>query len=144
MKKIIYFLITITTALTILITTTQVPQQSQACLGNKCFDLVMATTPEQRARGLMFQESLDPDTGMLFIFEEESPHPFWMKNTLIPLDIIWIRDDKIVFINRNTQPCQTTCELITPTESADRVLEVNAGTSDELGLVIGDMVEFRI
>ena len=57
--------------------------------------------------GLMFRENMDSDRGMLFIFEKEGEYPFWMKNTLIPLDIIWINKDKeVVFISENAQPCE--------------------------------------
>ena len=113
--------------------------------GNR-FHVELATTPEERARGLMFREHLDPDKGMLFIFEDEGLHPFWMKNTLIPLDIIWIDEaEKVVFISKNTQPCeQGPCPIIDPGEKAKYVLEVCGGTADKIGLTVGDRLTFHI
>ena len=118
----------------------EVPKQNQVCINDNCFYVELATTPDERALGLMFREHLDPDKGMLFIFEEEGVHPFWMKNTLIPLDIIWISEDKeVVFISKNTQPCKTDiCPSINPGKKARYVLEVNGGVSDKIGLNVGD------
>ncbi|MDD2665965.1 MAG: DUF192 domain-containing protein [Methanocellales archaeon] len=118
----------------------EVSKQNQVCIKGTCFYVELATTPDERARGLMFREHLDPDKGMLFIFEEEGVHPFWMKNTLIPLDIIWISEDKeVVFISKNTQPCEADiCPSINPDKKAKYVLEVNGGVSDKIGLRVGD------
>ena len=118
----------------------EAPEQNQVCINDNCFYVELATTPEDRARGLMFREHLDPDKGMLFIFEEEGVHSFWMKNTLIPLDIIWISEDQeVVFISKNTQPCKTDiCPSINPGKKAKYVLEVNGGISDKLELSVGD------
>ncbi|MBN2250622.1 MAG: DUF192 domain-containing protein [Candidatus Altiarchaeota archaeon] len=114
------------------------------CLKDRCFDAEVVKTPAERSRGLMYRESLDPGKGMLFVFEQEGIHPFWMKNTLIPLDIIWISEDKkVVYVGRNAQPCQTDpCPNIVPEAEALYVLEVNAGTADEIGLETGDTVYF--
>jgi len=110
------------------------------------FSVELATTPEQRARGLMFREHLDPDRGMLFIFEEEGVYPFWMKNTLIPLDIIWIDKNRtVVFISNNTPPCeQEPCRTINPRKKAKYVLEVCGGTADRIGLIVGDKLAFDL
>jgi len=116
-------------------------EQNQACFKNYCFDLELAKTPEERSRGLMFRESLDLDKGMLFVFEKEGAYSFWMKNTLIPLDIIWINKDKeIVFISENTQPCKEEyiCPSVNPEKNAKYVLEVNGGMAEKIGLKIGD------
>jgi hypothetical protein len=104
----------------------------------------LATTPEDRARGLMFRKHLDDDRGMLFIFEEENVYPFWMKNTFIPLDILWINSKKeIVFIHRDAQPCRMDpCPVINPGKKALYVLELKEGSSDKIGLVEGDKVLF--
>ncbi|MCX5886806.1 MAG: DUF192 domain-containing protein [Proteobacteria bacterium] len=59
------------------------PQQPHVCINDHCFQVELAVTPDARARGLMFRKHLDKDRGMLFIFEEEDIHPFWMKNTLL-------------------------------------------------------------
>ncbi len=94
----------------------------------------------------MFREHLEPDEGMLFVFEEEGVHPFWMKNTLIPLDIIWIDNDRsVVFVSKNTPPCeQEPCPTINPGKKAKYVLEVCGGTADRIGLKVGDRLVFQV
>ncbi len=72
----------------------QLTKQSETCFKNYCFKVELAKTPEERSRGLMSIKSLASDKGMLFIFEKEGIFPFWMKNTLIPLDIIWINEEE--------------------------------------------------
>ena len=81
---------------------------------------------------------------MLFIFSQSKRHVFWMKNTLIALDIIWIdRDKRIVFIMRDVLPCKTEqCPAYTPKENALCVLEVNTGVTIEQGLKVGDQAVF--
>lgn len=123
----------------------RVEKRNQACFRNHCFNVELAVTPEQRNLGLMFRESLDFNKGMLFIFEEEGRHPFWMKNTLIPLDIIWINNKEVVSIKENIQPCKEYfCPSIEPTENAKYVLEINGGISKNIGLKIGDTINFKV
>jgi hypothetical protein len=114
--------------------------RDKACFASHCFLIELAKTDTEKERGLMFKSQLDKDRGMLFIFNKEGVYPFWMKNTLIPLDIIWINKEKsIVFINKNSQPCNNIdCPLINPQVEASYVLEINAGISDEIGLKPGD------
>jgi len=121
-------------------------RQSTVWFEKHCFYVELARTPEERARGLMFREHLDPDKGMLFIFDWEAVHPFWMKNTLIPLDIIWInRNGEVVFISKDTQPCeQEPCPTINPYRKAKYVLEVCGGTADNIGLAVGDKLTLHI
>ncbi|MCX6815196.1 MAG: DUF192 domain-containing protein, partial [Candidatus Aenigmarchaeota archaeon] len=96
--------------------------------------------------GLMDRNYLASDKGMLFVFANEGVYPFWMKNTLIPLDMIWLDSDHgVVFISRDTQPCkQDPCPTINPGKNAKYVLEVNAGVSDRIGLKEGDKASFEI
>src|SRR5215218_5443429 len=86
-------------------------------------------TPDAVERGLMFRESLGPNEGMLFIFEKTGFYPFWMKNTLIPLDIIWIDEQwRIVSIAESVPPCRTDpCATYPPAGDARYVVEVSAG-----------------
>ncbi|MBI2057274.1 DUF192 domain-containing protein [Candidatus Pacearchaeota archaeon] len=80
--------------------------KNKVCFSEKCFDVEIASTQEELSKGLMFRESLDENSGMLFIFQEERAYNFWMKNTLISLDIIWINSNKeVIFIEHNAQPC---------------------------------------
>ncbi len=117
---------------------------SRACFKDDCFRVEVASTPQERARGLMYRDHLDEDAGMLFIFEDVGLYSFWMKNTLIPLDMIWLDDDgTVVYIAEDVQPCGSgTCPLINPGKEARYVLEVNGGTSDKIGLKVGDNIDF--
>jgi hypothetical protein len=121
-------------------------RSSRVCFKNNCFEVELAITKEEKILGLMFRKSLGRNKGMLFVFNEEGIYPFWMKNTLIPLDIIWISsNNEVVFISENTQPCkEDSCFSITPTQKAKYVLEINAGVSKEIGLKIGDKLEINI
>lgn len=120
--------------------------QNKVCYKKSCFDVELAKTGNEQRKGLMFRESLDEDKGMLFIFEKEGNYPFWMKNTLIPLDIIWIDSNyTVVFINKNTQPCEDIiCDSFDPQRYALYVLEINAGLADKIGLKVGDKVSFNL
>lgn len=121
-------------------------KQSQVCFKNYCFNVELAKTAEEINNGLMFRENLDSDRGMLFIFEKEGEYPFWMKNTLIPLDIIWINKDKeVVFVSENTQPCEEgkPCLSVNPDRDAEYILEVNGGTAEKIGLKVGDKITIK-
>lgn len=117
------------------------PDYSKVCFGRNCFNVEIADTAEERARGLMFRNNLGEDRGMLFIFESEGVYPFWMKNTLIPLDIIWMDSEKkIVYISRNTTPCETeVCPSYNPNKKSKYVLEINGGLCDRLKIKEGDV-----
>jgi len=120
--------------------------QNQVCFKDDCFTVELAKTIQERTQGLMFRKKLDLDKGMLFIFENEGEYSFWMKNTLINLDIIWIDKNKeVVFISKNTQPCSSDfCFIINSNKKALYVLELNGGTIDKFGLNIGDKVDFNV
>lgn len=117
---------------------------SFVCINKKCFSVQSAETEAEREKGLMNVEKLDKDKGIIFIFNKEGVYPFWMKNTLIPLDIIWIKNDKVVFIEENAQPCKTfICPQINPKTLASYVLEINGGISKEMKFKIGDEVKIK-
>ena len=94
----------------------------------------------------MFRKKLDKNYGMVFVFSEDGKHTFWMKNTLIPLDMIWIGgDNKVVYVAQNVQPCKSLiCPSVIPSGKAKYVLEINAGISDRLGIKMGDIAEIEI
>ena len=99
--------------------------------------------PISRARGLMFKKSLPENEGMLFVFDEEDYHSFWMMNMSFPIDIIWVNEEKnVVDIVKNAQPCKLICPSYRPKEKAMYVLEVNANFTEEHGVKIGRLVEF--
>jgi uncharacterized membrane protein (UPF0127 family) len=105
----------------------------------------LAYTEANRARGLMFREKLASEGGMLFLFPSLEIHGFWMKNTLIPLDILWLNERKEVVYMVTAQPCKKDpCESITPLQKALYVLEVNAGFAKKRGIDIGTRFEFDV
>jgi len=117
------------------------------CINSACFDVEVVSEPGERQQGLMFREELEFDSGMLFVFDETGNYPFWMKNTLIPLDIIWISESgRIVFIYEDVQPCpvdEENCLNYNPNTDALYVLEINEGRTSELGISVGDKVKFK-
>jgi len=108
----------------------------------------LADTVEERARGLMFRPSLEKNRGMLFTFAEPQQWSFWMKNTRISLDIIWMdRNKKIVHLERNVPTCSRTddgCPQYQPNENALYVLELASGSADALTLDRGATLRFQL
>lgn len=103
----------------------------------------VAATPSKRQAGLMYRKNLPPEEGMLFVFEKEEEHHFWMKNMLMPLDIIWLNADKqIVGILSGVQPCVQACPSLTIGRPSKYVLEVSAGLAEKYQLRIGEVVNF--
>jgi hypothetical protein len=97
---------------------------------------------EERRRGLMYRQHLAPDAGMLFLFEEDEVHTFWMKNTLIPLDMIFIRSDfTVAGVVENAKPRTTTSRAIH--DVSRYVLEVNGGWAKENGIGPGATLRFE-
>ena len=108
----------------------------------------LADTPVKRARGLMFRENLAADHGMLFTFGDLQAWSFWMKNTKLALDIIWMDDKKkIVHIERNLPLCTKTddsCPQYRPNDGAMYVLELNGGRAEALDLQRGKKLDFKL
>ena len=101
----------------------------------------VARTPDQRAHGLMFRERLDADAGMIFLFDNDDDHTFWMKNTPLPLDMIFITSSLAVAgVVESTVPFST--ETRSCGQQARFVLEVNAGFAARHGITAGTRVEF--
>jgi uncharacterized protein len=115
-------------------------------IGSKSISVEIAKTAETRAKGLSGRSTLSEDSGMLFVFDTQDVTPiFWMKEMLIPIDIIWINDDRVVKIDKNVSPPEAnTPDAKLPTYSAggpiDYVLEVSSGLSDKNGIKIADPV----
>lgn len=109
-------------------------------IGGKTFKVEIADTREKQALGLMFRDSMPADRGMLFIFPDEAPRSFWMKNTRIALDIMYFdKDLKLVSISADTPPCRVSrCPSYPSVVPARYVLELNAGTASDLGVGPGD------
>ena len=107
------------------------------------FDVELALTEAQREHGLMFRKSLGAYEGMLFDFYNEMPVTFWMKNTLIPLDMVFIAADGTVrHVHANAVPLST--DTIPSEFPVRAVLEINGGTARLLGIKSGDKVKHAI
>ena len=111
-------------------------------VNGKRFYVEIADDDATRTRGLMFRDELADNRGMLFIFRQEAPRSFWMRNTRIPLDIIYLdREFRVVSITHNARPCRTQRCPSYPSEGpAMYVLEVNAGQARARGLESGDVL----
>ena len=105
----------------------------------------VARTPEEQAQGLMYRESLAPRAGMIFLFGEPAVHKFWMKNTMIPLDMIWMDGTgKVVFVSANTPPCQADpCPSYGPDAPIASVLEIAGGMAEKEAVKPGSTLKFR-
>lgn len=107
--------------------------------GEKNFFIEIAEEKHEQKKGLMFRKQLDENSGMLFVFEDQMRISMWMKNTYIPLDMVFIDSSlKVVEIVRNTNPLSE--KIISSREPARYVLEINAGMAEKSGLNIGDSV----
>jgi uncharacterized protein len=108
----------------------------------KKINIEIAEKSEEREQGLMYRKSMDESNGMLFIFEKSEPQNFWMKNTIIPLDIIYINENKeIVTIQENTVPFSE--ESIPSYKNAMFVVEVNAGFCGKFRIKEGTYISFN-
>lgn len=104
----------------------------------------LAVSDEERARGLMYREGLNSDLGMLFLFEKEGYHTFWMKNMNFPIDILWLdRDKRIVHIEHSVPPCrEDPCPTYGPSIPSEFVLEIISGGAKSHSLKMFDRLEF--
>jgi len=112
-------------------------------LGNATVSAEVADSPEERARGLMDRETLGENAGMLFAFPDEAPRSFWMKNTKIALDIIFISSNFIIVGVQTMEPCEEPCKLYVSLAPAQYALEVNRGFAEAQNIKVGDKIEIR-
>jgi len=113
-------------------------------VNDNIFKVKVCLTPETIQKGMMNQKFNENFNGMLFILPENGPHSFWMKNCIVPLDIIFLNDSKeITSIHKNCQPCNSKdCENFNGNGSY--VLEIAGGVCDECGIEVGQKVNFVI
>jgi uncharacterized protein len=120
------------------------PITARALIKETIFELEVAQTPEQQAKGLMFREALPDNRGMFFPFQQARIARFWMNNVPVALDMIFIKEGKVVAIADSVPPCNTKpekCPLYGPDTAVDGVIELRSRRAKELGLAIGDSVE---
>jgi len=119
-------------------------QQAHVQLRGQVFSVELADDDAERARGLMYRDQMAADAGMLFLFERQEAQAFWMKNTRIPLDILYFDEQwKMVGWSLNTPPCSLgdRCPSYPSQAPARYVLELNAGTAERIGAQLGDLLD---
>ncbi|MGB3204675.1 MAG: DUF192 domain-containing protein [Crinalium sp.] len=122
----------------------KLPFSATAVIAGKTIKLEVAQTQEQQAIGLMYRTSLPDDQGMLFNFNPPQPVAFWMKNTLIPLDMVFLRNGVVQAIAINALPCKSEpCLNYPSSKTIDQVIELRGGLAGELGLKAGDRITLQ-
>ncbi len=117
------------------------PITAQAEMNGEIIQLEVAETQQQQAMGFMFRSEIPTDRGMLFSFEPPRRVSFWMKNVRVPLDMVFLRDGKVVAIAADVPPCTADpCSTYGPPEMVDSVIELRGGRAAELGLQAGDEI----
>lgn len=111
--------------------------------GRVTITVEVVRTAQEQARGLGGRSSLLKGRGMLFPFDAAKPRVFWMKGMLIPIDILWIREGKMVAIDANVAPPRLHEAPAVVSQVADMVLEVPAGFAQEMGVKVGQMVRVK-
>ena len=113
-------------------------------INNHVFTVEIAVSDEERVKGLSGRNELLENHGMLFVFNKPNVYTFWMKDTLIPLDMIFINNDQIVTIHKNVQPqpnaTDEELQRYSPKEPVNYVLEISGGLSEKYGFKEGDTV----
>lgn len=109
-------------------------------INNHIFNVEIADTQTKREQGLMNRHQLEEDSGMLFVFPKADIYPFWMKNTLIPLDIVYILDNTITEIATLYPQANNDIPQYTPKNAANYVLELNAESAQKYGFKVGSPV----
>ena len=108
------------------------------------YTVELARTPEEQTQGLMFRESLPEKSGMIFLFTDAAPHQFWMKNTMISLDIVWLDGSgRVLFVSANTPPCRADpCPTYGAEVPASNVLEIAGGMAAKEKVTVGSTIRF--
>jgi uncharacterized membrane protein (UPF0127 family) len=119
----------------------EVPLTVRSATGAHRFTVEVAATPEQQEIGLMFRRAIDPDRGMIFPYDPPQAVAFWMKNTLIPLDMVFIRADGT--IARITTATPLSLDPVPSGEPVAAVLEIAGGRAAQLGIDAGDKVDWE-
>ena len=120
----------------------QLPVTAQWCIDSRrCIALEVASTPLQQRIGLMQRPALPPLRGMWFPFDRPQPLRFWMFNTLAPLDMVFVRDSRVLAIEADVPVCPALpCPGYGPSQLSDGVVELRAGEAKRLGITVGDPV----
>lgn len=117
-------------------------KENKACFKNTCYVVELAISDEEKMKGLQNRDHLDKDKGMLFVLKGDVPQKFWMKKTLVTLDILWLDyDGKIIYIEHAAVPCeQDPCPTYGPAQAAFYALEINGGQAAAQDMRVGDRI----
>ncbi|PIR98539.1 MAG: hypothetical protein COT88_00965 [Candidatus Colwellbacteria bacterium CG10_big_fil_rev_8_21_14_0_10_41_28] len=122
-------------------------KEAEIVIGDNKFYLDIADTINKRQRGLGGRDSLSENGGMLFLFDGYSKRRIWMRGMEIPIDIVWVRDGRVVGFNKNVQPqpgvATIKLDVYTSPESVDKILELRAGSVDKYGINNNDSVKIN-
>ena len=112
---------------------------NRVCFDDLCLRVKVVSTPREISRGLMYRDSLEEGTGMLFILGTETRRGFWMKNMKFPIDVLWISSDgRVVHVEHSVPACrEDPCPGYAPSEKAKYVLETRANFTAENGIGVG-------
>ncbi len=116
-------------------------EPDQIVIRGHIFKIETIANESVKEKGLGGRQSICADCGMLFVFDKPDKYAFWMKDMQFALDLLWLRDGRVVFLEKNVLP--SFMQTMIPAENADQVLELNAGTVDKLGIVLGDSVSIK-
>ena len=122
------------------------PRTDQVCFDRRCFTVEVVASDPARQKGLQGRTALAADAGMLFVFPRADRYGFWMRETLIPLDMIWLdAGRRIVHIEHQVPPCTADpCAVYQPVSPALYVLEIAAGQAQAQGLTEGAQARFAL
>ena len=113
------------------------------CFNQNCFQAEIADNDASREKGLMYRKNLIQDRGMIFNFSKEGKYLIWMKDTKIPLDVIWLNNGYKIVDIQTLVPCDSDpCPTFAPAANAQFILEINAGLAEKFNIKIGDKAEF--
>ena len=121
------------------------PIGEKAVINGHTIHLELAVTEAEKEKGLGYRDTLSANSGMLFVYQTKDRYGFWMKGMRFPLDFIWIDGNKVAGLSQNIpQPVSEAVQPVSlsPSVPVDKVLEVNAGVIDRIGVNVGDLVQF--
>jgi hypothetical protein len=121
------------------------PKNPKAEINGQVFSLYLARSSQEQATGLARYKSITANQGMLFLFQKADNYSFWMKDMRFPIDIIFIRGDKVVTVFQNVPVSpNNNLPVYTTKTKADKVLEINAGLARKYNIKIGDLVKLNL
>lgn len=144
MKKTIKIIFLCSLGILFIFLMTNQKKEKTIFINDNPFNVELAETRMEKAKGLMGREDLSEESGILFVYKEEGIRSFWMKNMNFSIDIIWIDEEKtIISIEKSVPPCkEEKCPKYESPQKTMYVLEINSGLSEELGIKEGDRLVF--